>query len=114
SGAGVLATYAYDDLGRRTSLTRGNGTVTSYGYDAVSRLDALTQDFAGSGDDVTTTFGHDPASGIASLTRSNDAFAFVQANASVADTHNGLNQIVTTGATGVSHDARGNTSAIGA
>ena len=29
SGAGVLAVYAYDDLGRRTSLTRGNSTATS-------------------------------------------------------------------------------------
>ena len=30
SGVGVLATLAYDDLGRRTGLTRGNGAVTSY------------------------------------------------------------------------------------
>ena len=26
----LLATYSYDDRGRRISLTRGNGTVTSY------------------------------------------------------------------------------------
>ena len=25
AGVGVLATYGYDDLGRRTALTRGNG-----------------------------------------------------------------------------------------
>lgn len=30
SGVGVLAAFAYDDLGRRVSLTRGNGTVTGY------------------------------------------------------------------------------------
>jgi len=30
SGAGVLATYAYDDLGRRSSITRGDGSTTGY------------------------------------------------------------------------------------
>ena len=38
SGIGVLASYAHDDLGRRTSLTRGNSAVTGYGYDAASRM----------------------------------------------------------------------------
>jgi hypothetical protein len=33
SGVGVLASFAYDDLGRRTALTRGNGTVTDYSFD---------------------------------------------------------------------------------
>src|SRR3546814_4554397 len=37
SGVGVLATYAYDDLGRRTGITRGNGVATSYAWDPVSR-----------------------------------------------------------------------------
>jgi len=41
SGAGVLATYAYDNLGRRASLTRGDGSVQSYSYDAVSRVTSL-------------------------------------------------------------------------
>ena len=31
SGVNLLATYGYGDLGRRTSLTRGNGTSSSYG-----------------------------------------------------------------------------------
>jgi YD repeat-containing protein len=37
TGVGVLGTYAYNDLGQRTSLTRGNGTVTSYTFDTASR-----------------------------------------------------------------------------
>jgi len=41
SGVGVLATYEYDQLGRRTKLTRGNGVVTDYGFDTASRLDEL-------------------------------------------------------------------------
>ncbi len=38
SGVGVLAAYVYDDLGRRTSVTFGNGSVQSFGYDAVVTL----------------------------------------------------------------------------
>lgn len=30
SGAGVLATYAYDNRGRRTSAARGNGVSTTW------------------------------------------------------------------------------------
>lgn len=44
NGNFALATFAYDDQGRRTSLTRGNGTSTSYGYDPASRLSSLEQD----------------------------------------------------------------------
>ena len=36
SGVGVHATYAYDDLGRRTGITRGNGTSSSYDYGAIT------------------------------------------------------------------------------
>jgi RHS repeat-associated protein len=47
-------------------------------------------------------------------TRSNDAYSFTgHANANVADTINGLNQVTQTGSTGVSRDSRGNTTAIG-
>ncbi|WP_423604505.1 RHS repeat-associated core domain-containing protein [Sphingomonas sp. MS122] len=115
SGAGVLAMFGYDDLGRRTSLTRGNGTVTSYGYDVVSRLASLGHDLAGTSHDVTATFTHDPASGIASRTRDNDGYAFPGfANVNRTDTINGLNQVTQTGSTNVSHgDGRGNVTAIG-
>jgi hypothetical protein len=38
TGIGVLATYTYDNLARRTAVTNGNGTTSSYGFDPVSRL----------------------------------------------------------------------------
>ena len=104
----LLASFAYDDRGRRTLLTRGNGTSTSYSYDAVSRLDELALGFGGTSHDLTLGFSYNPASQIASTTRSNDAFAFtVPVNASVADAINGLNQVTQTGSDGVGHDARG-------
>jgi YD repeat-containing protein len=60
SGVGVLATFAYDDLGRRTSLARGNGTSTSYAYDSAARLSQLTQDLAGTANDLTLGFTYNP------------------------------------------------------
>jgi YD repeat-containing protein len=45
SGVGVLASYSYDNAGRRTGVTYGNGTSRSYGYDAISRLTGLQMTF---------------------------------------------------------------------
>lgn len=91
-------------------------TSASYGYDAVSRLASLTENLAGTANDLTLTFlSYNPAGQIAAGTRSNDAYSFTNlANQNVADTHNGLNQLTQTGSTSVTHDARGNISAIGA
>lgn len=115
SGAGVLAVYGYDDLGRRTSLARGNGVVTSYGYDAVSRLNSLTHDLAGTGSDVTSTFGYNPAGQIISRTISNTAYAWTGAtNVDRNYAPNGLNQYASAGATSFTHDAKGNLTSSGA
>ncbi len=105
----MLATFGYDDLGRRTSLPRGNGTVTSYGYDAVSRLSSLGQDLAGTAYDLTLGFAYNPASQIVSTTRSNDAFAWLgHGGGSTASSANGLNQVAVHGGVAVGHDAKGN------
>jgi YD repeat-containing protein len=105
----VLATFAYDDLGRRTSLTRGNGTSTSYGFDAVSRLTSLTDNPAGTTYDQTLGFSYNPASQIVQQTRSNDLFAWAgHGNGTTSSTANGLNQVTVHGGTSTSHDARGN------
>jgi len=116
SGVGVLASYAYDNLGRRTSVTRGNGTVTSYTFDPVSRLSALTQDLAGTAHDLTVNgIGYNAASQITSQTRSNDSYAWnghynVNRNYAV----NGLNQMTAAGATALGYDGRGNLTTSGA
>jgi RHS repeat-associated protein len=114
SGVGVLATFAYDDLGRRTSLTRGNGTSTSYAFDAVSRLSQLTQDTSGTTFDQVLGFSYNPASQITQNTRSNDLFAWSgHGSGSTASTANGLNQLASIGGASTSHDARGNMTADG-
>lgn len=114
SGIGVLATYSYDALGRRTGITRGNGTSTSYSYDAVSRLTSLAHDLNGTSSDLTLSFTHNPAAQLVSATRSNDNYAYTaRSTGSIGNTINGLNQQTAVGGLSLSHDSRGNISAIG-
>jgi RHS repeat-associated protein len=114
-GVGVLATYAYDDLGRRSSLTRGDGSVLSYGYDAVSRLTSLGDNLAGTAYDQTLGFGYNPASQIASNTRSNDAYAWTgHYNLNRGYVANGLNQYSATGSITPTYDSKGNLTSAGA
>jgi YD repeat-containing protein len=108
SGIGVLATFGYDDLGRRTTLTRGNGIVTSYAYDPASRLRSLAHAF-GNGNDVTLMMSHNPAGQIVSRSGAHHAYAFTSAVPGTrTDTHNGRNEIAAINGTIVAHDARGN------
>ncbi|MBV8685761.1 MAG: RHS repeat-associated core domain-containing protein [Alphaproteobacteria bacterium] len=114
SGAGVLATYSYDTLGRRSSLTRGDGSVQSYGYDAVSRLTGLADNLAGTAYDQSLGFGYTPASQIASNTRSNDAYAWTgHYNVSRGYTANGRNQYTATGSVTPTYDSKGNLTSAG-
>ncbi|HEX2762958.1 MAG TPA: RHS repeat-associated core domain-containing protein [Allosphingosinicella sp.] len=117
SGGGVLATFAYDDRGRRTSLSRGNGTVSGYGYDAVSRLSQLTENPGGSSFDLTLGFSYSPAGQIAQNIRSDpgsgpgqaDLYAWAgHGSGTTSSTANGLNQIASHGGATLSYDAKGN------
>ena len=110
SGLGVLASFAYDDLGRRTGLVRGNGTSTSYGYDAASRLSSLVHTFpADPGKNLTLGFAYNPAGQIVEATRSNDLYAWTgHGSGTTASTANGLNQVDVHGGTQLTHDAKGN------
>lgn len=113
SGAGLLATYAYDNLGHRTGITRGNGTVASYSYDPVSRLSSLGENFPGTTHDFTLGFTYNPASQIATNSRSNDLFAWNgYVNRNDTEIPNGLNQLTAQGSTSLTYDTRGNVSAI--
>ena len=114
SGAGVLATYAWDNLGRRASLTRGDGSVLSYGYDAVSRLTQLADNLAGTAYDQLLGFGYTPASQIASSTRSNDAYAWTgHYNLNRNYTANGRNQYSAIASITPTYDAKGNLTSAG-
>jgi RHS repeat-associated protein len=115
SGVGVLATYQYDSLSRRSSVTFGNGVVQNYTYDPVTRLATQVTDLASTANDLTQTFAYNPASQITSVTRSNDLYAWTgHYNQNDSSTANGLNQIGNVGLTKtVTYDNRGNITAVG-
>jgi RHS repeat-associated protein len=108
-GSGVtLATIAYNDRGLRSALTGRGGDATSYAYDALSRLQTLSHTFAGGTGNTSSTFGYNPASQITSLTRSNDAYAYVPNNESKSYQANGLNQYSSVAGAAQVYDANGN------
>jgi RHS repeat-associated protein len=110
NGGTTLLSYSHDDLGRRTSVSRANGTSTIYSYDAISRLSGLTQNLAGTDHDLTlSALGYNPDSEIVAITRSNDTYAWREHyNLYHAYSSNGLNQITAAGTATVSFDQRGN------
>jgi RHS repeat-associated protein len=118
TGVGVLATYAYDNLGNRTSVTFGNGTSETYAYDPVSRLKTLTNNLASTADDLTiggstTPITYNAASQITSAPRSNSAYSYTgYAASSHAFGINSLNQITTNSYSGTTknliYDNNGN------
>jgi RHS repeat-associated protein len=111
SGVGVLASYAFDNLGRRSSVTFGNGSVQGFTYDAASRLDTLTNNLGGAATthDLTQSFTYNPAGQIASVARTNDAYAWqAHYNVDRAYIADGLNRIMSVGSTNFAYDTRGN------
>ncbi|MCI0631803.1 MAG: RHS repeat-associated core domain-containing protein [Phycisphaerales bacterium] len=109
SGVGVLATYAYDNLGRRTSITRGNGAVTNFTYDNAGLLSELEQDLDGANYDQTLTFTNNPAGQAVTRANSDSDYVWTQPSADVIGyTANGLNQVATVDGANQSYDSRGN------
>ncbi len=93
SGPGLLASYQYDSLGRRSSVARagGSGAATAYGYDGASRLYTLAQTLAGSAS-VTYTLGYNAANQIVTRQVSNSAYVANPGPITAGYTANGLNQ----------------------
>ena len=112
SGVGVLATFAYDDMGHRTGLTRGNGTSDAYAYDASARLQSLTLSAGAAGN--AYAYAYNPAGQMVSRAMTNDAYAWTQAVAlNRTYTTNGLNQYTASGLVTPTYDARGNMTSAG-
>lgn len=53
-GTTQIIGFAYDNLGRRTGISRSNGVSSTYGYDGAGRLTSLSHDVGGTAADVTT------------------------------------------------------------
>lgn len=111
NGSSSLATYTYDNLGRRSSLSRGGGVVvTGYAYDSQSRPTTLSHDLNGTAYDISFTSAYNPASQLASASRSISAYNWVLPS-SLSQTYSadGLNRYTSAlGVTPAYTDSRGN------
>jgi RHS repeat-associated protein len=109
SGPGVLASYSYDALGRRTSLSRGAGVVTTWTYAPNSRDASMTHDLSGTAHDVTFALTFNPAGQAVSRDTSNPAYAFALPTQAVTPyVRDGLNRYDAVAGVAFTHDARGN------
>ncbi len=108
NGATTLATYTYDNMGRRTLATLGNGAATTYDYDAASRLNLLDLNLAGTDKDQHWTFVYTAASQVKTRTASNPLYEWAAASTPRGYTINGLNQVTVSGGLGLAYDGRGN------
>ncbi|MEQ1709496.1 MAG: RHS repeat-associated core domain-containing protein [Terricaulis sp.] len=109
SGVGVLASFAYDNLGRRASLARGNGVSTAYAYDAASRLATLTQDLTVAGQDQSYGLSYNAASQITERTGSNAAYDLpAPVDGTTSYSANGLNQYGNVAGASLTYDSLGN------
>lgn len=109
TGAALFGAYAYDALGRRTALTRGNGASTSWTYVPDSRDWSMTHNLTGSADDVTYAFALNPAGQAVSRDVSNPAYQFAMpTQAATPYVRDGLNQYDAVNGVAFTHDLRGN------
>jgi RHS repeat-associated protein len=110
NGGTALVTFAYDNLGRRITLSRSNGGTSGYAYDGASQLIDLALDATGSANDNWTDLAYNPAGEIVSTTTSNTGYDFaLPSGYADAYTANGLNQYTTAGGiTPTYTDGRGN------
>ncbi|MGH8129704.1 MAG: hypothetical protein ACRES3_02500 [Steroidobacteraceae bacterium] len=108
SGVGVLATYVYDPLSRRTSVTRGNAANSALNYDLASRLISLNHNLASTAHDVTFALSYTPAGQLLNRTQANALYAWTVPTVNRAYVRDGLNRY--TSVAGVTHgyDTNGN------
>lgn len=108
AGATAIVSTMYNAKGEAESQTRG-GVAITLGYDGLSRPTSWTDNLAGTTDDVTSTFGYNPANQIKTKTRTNTNYAFagyVPVNRPYGV--NGLNQYTTAGPATFGYDNNGN------
>jgi RHS repeat-associated protein len=114
NGATNMSGFTYYSHGAVSGLSRANGTATGYGYDGAQRLAGMVQFLAGTAHNGLWTYGRNPAGGIASVTRDNNAYAWTGHYATTrAYITNGLNQYSQAGGTSLTYDANGNLTASG-
>jgi YD repeat-containing protein len=106
---GHLVSYGYDDLSRRISEGRANGTSSTGAYASTGALGSLNHNLVGSTGDATFTYGYNRALQLLSVTPSNDAYAWSNHyDVKRPYTTNALDQYTKVSSAKPTCDARGN------
>jgi len=104
-----LASYAYDDLSRRTTVTLGNGTTTGYGYSNQSALSGFGHNLNGTSQDIIWDYTRNQVQDIKALSWTNDSYQWTgYTNGTRSYVPNGLNQYTAAAGSTLSYDANGN------
>jgi RHS repeat-associated protein len=112
-GVTSLASYAYDDLSRRSTVTLGNATTTTYGYDTQAALSSLAHNLTGTAQDTTYGYSRNQAREITSHTWSNDVYQWAgvlgnATNGTRSYSANGLNEYTAAAGATLTYDANAN------
>jgi len=101
--------FSWDGLGRLDVRTDPGAGGVDHGYDRADRLTSMAHTFDSGVGNVSYGFTYNPASQIATRTRSNDAYASTSGyDVTRPYGVNGLNQYVQAGSTTFGYDANGN------
>ena len=107
--ASLLYSLTYDDLGRRTKLTRTGTVATAYAYDNLGRLTNLTNTFNTAASNIGWGFAYTPAGQIDSWSASTAQYDYTAPAGSLLNqTYDGLNRDASIAAMQGGYDARGN------
>ncbi len=109
NGSVNLASYAYDDLGRRTTVTLGNGTTVQRAYDRQGALATLKNFLASPSQEVQYTYTRNQLRELKSVAWTNNLYQWSGASPGTKSyTSNGLNQYTAAGGATQNYDANGN------
>ena len=108
SGGTVVATYVYDPLSRKKSLSLLNGASVGFGYDIASRLISLAQNFVTAPQDLAVTYQYTAASQLYIRSSNNALFDWLPTAASTPYVPDGLNRYASVNGVEYYYDGRGN------
>lgn len=109
NGSVNLASYAWDDLSRRTTVTYYNGTSVQRTYDNQGAMDTLNNVLATPAHAVQYTYSRNQVLDITNVSWTNDIYQWTGASVgSKTYAANGLNQYTSAAGTLPTHDANGN------
>ena len=102
-------TVGYRPSGGRVTLTRNGAGTTSLGVDNALRLSDFIQNFTGTANDLTNTFGYNAVGQVKWIDQSNTQYTYTESQSLLGRyVPNGLNQYTSIGGQTIAYDANGN------